>query len=109
MASTPSTERSRPVTARLAAAVLCWLCSPGVGFSQTSYIPATIGLVNLNSGAVCAVGYTNAGSGSNYYLTQSGSTGTWTQLATAQSISAYTVGSQITGIQTSPGPITRHS
>jgi hypothetical protein len=113
----PSTRISRREISRLAAAMLCWLCGPGLAFSQTNYIPQTIGLVGLNGNQICVVGSSIAPAPPAppvlaYYLQATGTAGTWTQVPpipdpdTGFKVPAQLMGSgnsAINAIRTSPG------
>jgi hypothetical protein len=89
----PSARTSRQTTLRLAAAVLCWLCSPGLGFSQ----PANINLINLNSGQLCVLG-----NQASYGLTFNSRVWSWTAVATVSAQPAPTG----TAIPTNPAQVT---
>ena len=90
----PSSEIPRRVISGLAAAALGWLCAPGVAFSQ----PATINLINLNSGQLCVLG-----NQASYGLTYSSGTWSW-----SSSVNPVVAQSATTGaaIPTSPSQVT---
>jgi FG-GAP-like repeat len=90
----PLGEISRRVVSGLAASVLCWLCAPGAAFSQ----PATISLINLNSGQLCVLG-----NQASYGLTYSSGVWSWSSSVNPVSALPATTGA---AIPTNPAQVT---